>query len=418
MAYLSFLRANAPFLLVGILLTFCSSFGQTFFIAVFADPLRTQFDLSNGDWGLIYSVGTTASAIAMLWTGFLTDTFRVRILGPLVLVLLALACLSMAMVQSVWSLALTIFALRFTGQGMATLVATVAMARWFVVTRGKALSVSKLGVALGEAFLPLIFVSLMTEIDWRALWLIASVSVAMVVPLLWPLLRLERTPQSIARDDQSLGMDGAHWARGRMLRHTLFWLLVPALLAPAAFSTAFFFHQVHLADTKGWSHVSLVAIYPVFTVCATAAMFLSGWLVDRIGTARIMPFILLPMAAGFAGFAYAPSLGWAAIFIALMGFTQGLNNTVNAAFWAEFYGTRHLGGIKALATAVMVFGTAIGPALTGWLIDAGLDFDEQMLGIALYFVVAAALVGIGILKAQPSLTALAQIDVERPRSAM
>jgi len=414
MGFLNFLRANAPFLTVGVLLTFCSSFGQTFFISVFAGQIRDEFGLSNGDWGFLYSVGTTASAIVMVWTGILTDTFRVRVLGPLVLILLAAACLSMAMAQSWWALVFTVFALRFCGQGMATLVATVAMARWFVMSRGKALSISKLGVSLGEAFLPLIFVALMADIPWRSLWMWSAVGVLAFVPVLLPLLRLERTPQSIAMDDQSFGMRDLHWSRAMMLRHGLFWLMVPALLAPAAFGTAFFFHQVHLADAKGWSHVGLVALFPIFTACATVTMFGSGWIVDRIGTARLMPTVVLPMALGFAGLAFAPSLPWAAVFIGLMGFTQGLNNTVPNAFWAEFYGTRHLGAIKALATAIMVLGTAIGPALTGALIDLGLDLPQQMLGIAAYMLGAAALVAIGVGRSAGSLPRAAQVHVERP----
>ncbi|WOI55930.1 MFS transporter [Palleronia sp. LCG004] len=403
MSFPTFLRRNAPFLIVGILLTLCSSFGQTFFISVFAGQIRTEFDLTNGEWGFLYSVSTTASAIVMVWTGVLTDTFRVRVLGPIVLVLLAAACAAMALVGTWWGLVAAIFALRLFGQGMCTLVAMVAMARWFVATRGRALSVSRVGVALGEAFLPLVFVSLMAEIPWRALWLFAGGCVLILVPLLWPLLRLERTPQSIASDTQSLGMGNAHWTRGRMLRHPLYWMLIPALLAPAAFSTAFFFHQVHIAGIKGWSHMGLVALFPVFTVTSIVAMFASGDVVDRIGTARLMPVVILPMAAGFAVFAAAPNLALGGIALGLMGITQGLVATVPAAFWAEFYGTRHLGGIKALATAAMVFGTAIGPALTGALIDLGIDFEDQLFGIAVYFLAAAALVFAGIARSRGSL---------------
>lgn len=403
MPILTFLRRNAPFLTVGVLLTLCSSFGQTFFIAVFAGQIRAEFGLTHGDWGTLYAVGTTASALLMVWAGLATDTFRVRILGPTVLLLLALACGLMAVAWSWATLVFAIFALRFAGQGMATLVATVAMARWFVASRGKALSISRVGVGLGEAFLPLIFVSLMGAFDWRMLWLAAGAIVLLVLPMLRPLLALERTPRSIAEDDQSLGMGAGHWTRGRMLRHPLFWFLVPMLIAPPAFSTAFFFHQVHLAEAKGWSHVGLVALFPVFTAASFVSMFAAGWVVDRIGTTRLMPLVILPMAAGFAGMAAVPTLWAATVFIALMGLTQGMTNTVPPAFWAEFYGSRHLGGIKSLAAALMVLGTAIGPAMTGLLIDRGFAFPQQMLGIAVYFVLAAALVRVGIGRARASL---------------
>lgn len=407
MSFLAFLRRNAPFLIVGVLLTFCSTFGQTVFISVFAGEIRADFDLSNGDWGLLYSIATTASALVMVWTGILTDTFRVRVLGPAVLACLAAACAMMWAAQSWWALGIAIFALRFFGQGMATLVATVAMARWFVASRGMALSISRLGFELGGAFLPLIFVAAMIESDWRMLWIWAAVIVLLLLPLLWPLLRLERTPQSIAKDDQVGGMEGRHWTRGMMLRHPLYWLLTPMLMAPPTFSTAFFFQQVHLTETKGWTHMGFVALFPIFTATAFVSMFAAGAVVDRIGTARLMPVVILPMAAGFVVMAFAPSLAMAAVCLALMGLTQGMNGTVPAAFWAEFYGTRHLGGIKALAAAVMVFGTAIGPALTGALIDVGIVFEDQLLGIAAYFAAASALAAGGIGRSTRTLPAAA-----------
>jgi MFS family permease len=403
MRFTSFLRENAPFLLAGILLTFCSSFGQTFFISVFAGVIREEFALSHGDWGRLYAFGTTASAIVMVWAGVLTDHFRARALGAIVLALLSVAALLMAGIRSEWMLPFAIFLLRFAGQGMTVHIAMVAMARWFVATRGRALSIATLGVAAGEALLPLVFVSLLGVMPWRWLWIGVAVFLLLMVPLLSRLLRLERTPRSVAEENQSTGMANRHWARRDVLGHWLFWMLVPAILAPSAFSTAFFFQQVHLAETKGWAHVELVALFPVFTVSAIGAMILSGWVIDRVGTARMMPFYQLPMAAGFVLMSLAEGLGAAVFAMVLMGAAQGANSTIPNAFWAEFFGTRFIGGIKALATAVMVLGTAIGPWLTGALIDRGLVFEDQMIGIAGYFCAAAVLVLIGISRARPAL---------------
>ncbi len=413
MSFARFLRDNAPFLSVGVLLTFVSSFGQTFFISVFAGEIRAEFGLSHGAWGGIYSLGTTASAIVMIWLGMLTDRHRVRVLAPVVLAGLAAACLFMAAVPVVWLLPFAIFFLRFAGQGMSTHIAIVAMARWFVASRGRALSVAGLGVAAGEALLPLFFVALLGVFDWRTLWVVAAVIIAVLIPVVGPLLRLERTPQSIAESAQSLGMLGRHWTRRDMLHHWLFWMIVPALLAPAAFSTAFFFQQVHIAESKGWEHLQIAALFPVFTLSGVVGLLISGALVDRIGTGRMMPLVQLPMALGFLLFGLTESLFAAGMAMALMGLSQGANSTVPNAFWAEFYGTKHLGAIKSLAVAVMVFGTAIGPGLTGVLIDAGIPFTAQMPGIAAYFVFAASLVALGMVRARPLLSPATEIDVER-----
>lgn len=400
-----FLRTNAGFLGAGALLTFTSSFGQTFFISIFSGEIREAFALSHGAWGTLYSAGTFLSAIAMIWAGQMTDLFRARTLCLIVLPAFALACIAMAMAHAAWLLVPIIFALRFTGQGMTSHIATVAMARWFVATRGRALSVASMGFAIGEAVLPLTFVALLAFVDWRMLWVLAALLILAAIPVLLRLLQLERTPQAIAHDSASLGMQGRHWTRHNVLSHWLFWGMVPFMLGPAAFSTAFFFHQVHFAETKGISHLALVAVFPFYTVSALAVMILTGFLIDRFGSARLMPLAQVPMIAAFAVLSWAGGLWGTAVGMILMALSVGANHTLPAAFWAEFYGTQHLGAVKAVAAAVMVFGTAIGPILTGLLIDLGTPFDTQMLGIALWFLAASGVTALTIRAAVPSLPA-------------
>ena len=182
MNYFQFIRMNLPWLSAAGLLTFSSSYGQTYFISIFSGEIMEEFGLSDGAWGGIYTAGTTLSAIAMIWAGALTDRFRVRVLGPVVLIILAAACLSMAMVNSAVMLVFVIFALRFGGQGMSSHTAMVAVARWFVATRGRALAVAALGFMAGEATMPLIMVWLKSIIDWRVLWVAFAVFVVLMIP--------------------------------------------------------------------------------------------------------------------------------------------------------------------------------------------------------------------------------------------
>jgi MFS family permease len=405
MSFIHFVRANWLFLLAGFTLTVTSSYGQTFFISLFAGQIMADFGLSNGQWGGIYTLGTTASAITMVWAGTLVDRFRVRALGTLVLLALAAACLFMAAVPNAALLVLTIFFLRLFGQGMSSHLAVVAMARWFVASRGKALSIASMGFAVGQAVLPVIFVALMMTWHWRTLWVVAAGIVLLTVPLMTALLRQERTPQSMAKDEQAAGMNGLHWTRGQVLRHPLFWLMVPALLGPPAWGTALFFQQVHMTAIKGWPLAGFVALFPIYTGVIIAATFATGWGLDRIGTARLVPFYMLPFAVGFALMAGAGSLFAAGIALLVLGVGQGMQSTLPAAFWAEFFGTRHIGSIKAAAAGIMVFGSAIGPGISGFLIDQGIDFPQQMWGYSVYFVFAALVATIGVTGAQKSLSA-------------
>jgi MFS family permease len=400
MTLLKFLSQNAPWLAAGAVLTLLSSFGQTFFISIFAGEIRAEYGLGFGAWGGIYSLGTTAAAVVMIWAGALTDVFRVRVLGPVILVGLALASLAMATNSAVWALPLVIFALRFFGQGMSSHIAVVAMSRWFVATRGRALAIATLGFAAGEAVLPVVFVTLMAVIDWRLLWMVAALIALAGIPVLLALLKSERTPQSMATGSAARGMFDRHWSRKQALSHPLFWFMVPALLGPAAFNTAFFFNQVYFAEIKGWSHLELVAFFPLYTAMSIAAMIGSGWALDKLGTARLMPYYQLPMVVSFVAFSLA--LGPVGMFTGFLflALTTGANSTLPNAFWAEFYGTAHIGAIKAMAAAVMVLGSAIGPGITGVLIDYGIGLEQQFLGIAAYFLLTTALMHVGIRRAR------------------
>lgn len=392
---IDFLRENAPWLLAGFLLTFASSFGQTFFISVFAGDIRQAFGLGHGSWGAVYAAATMASAVVMVFAGGLTDRFRVRWIGIAVLLGLAVATVLMAAASSVWMLVLAVFLLRLMGQGMMGHTAMVAMARWFVATRGRAIAIAGLGVALGEATMPILFVALKSVLDWRALWLIAAGCLVLIAGAMFALLSRERTPQSFARESASLGMMGRNWTRAEVLGQRLFWLMLPLLLGPGAWNTAFFFHQVHFAEVKGWTHLELVALFPVLTLSGIASMLVTGWLVDRFGSTRIVGFHLLPLVAGYAVMGMTDGLEAAALGMVLMGLAVGANATLSSALWAEVYGTAHLGRIRAMTGAVMVLGSAIGPGVTGWLIDHGWTMVDQCLGIALYFLLAAGLGALG-----------------------
>ena len=396
MGYFAFIRSNIAWLLAGFILALNSSFGQTFFISIFAGKIQSYFNLSHGDWGSIYMIGTLASAIVMVWAGTTSDIYRTRSIGILVLVGLSLSTLLMALNPAVWLLPVIIFLLRFLGQGMLPHISSVSMSRWFVLQRGKALAISNTGYALGEAFLPVLFTILMLTYHWQHLWIIASLFCFLMVPLIWILLQNERTPQSIAEEVISFGLLGKSWSRKEVLTHPLFWLMLPAIIGPSACSTSFFFQQVYFADVKGWTHLQLVALFPLYTLVAIAFNLISGWALDKFGLDRILPFYQIPMVFAFILFYFVSTQMGLAVGLCFLAISAGANSTLPTAFWAEYYGTQFLGTIKALGTAIMVLGSAIGPGMTGLLIDWGFGIEKQYFIFGLYFLFSTLLMYVGI----------------------
>lgn len=412
MGIFGFIQSNFRFLSAGMVVSFSSSYGQTFFVSLFAAQIMATYNLSDGEWGAVYTVATTASAIVMFWAGAVTDYFRVRVLVWAVMPGLALTCLWMSANTWLVGLVIIVFLLRFLGQGMMSQLAVTAMARWFVARRGLALSISAIGFAAGTALFPVVFASLLERHDWRSLWILAAALVMATLPIVLWLLSAERTPQSHAQSSNAVGMDGRHWTRKDVITSPFFWLLMPMLLGPPAWGTALFFQQVHIAEVKGFSLVEYLALLPLLTTVSVACMLISGQLIDRFGSARLIQLYLVPFVLAFVTISISDTLFGVAIGFVFFGIGAGVQATVPAAFWAEFFGTRFIGSIKAVSTSVMVFGSAVGPGISGALIDLGYDFPEQMLAYAAYFVIAGALVWLAVEKARPRLSVARQVDVK------
>lgn len=375
---LRFLTENLRWLATGFLLAFGSSFGQTYFISLFAGEIRANYGLTDGDWGLIYTGATLCSALLLLGKGSWADTVPLSRLAPSVAAVFAGAALLMAIGTQLWMLVLAVFLLRFCGQGMFTHIKATAMARWFVATRGRAMAVTSLGYPLGEALLPVPVLLLAAWIGWRTTWGVTAAVIALVVlPMLIWLLSQDRSPVGSSAASGSPGLGGRHWQRSDVLRHWVFWALVPFFLTPGFIGTVIFFHQVHVAEVKEWSLTAMATGYSTYAIATITTSFVAGWVADRFGPAVLLPVAVLPMAAAMAYLGPATLVIDWVIVLSVIGLTQGMVSALAGTLMPAIYGTDHLGSVRGIVTALMVLSTAIGPGITGVFIDLGVPFPEQ-----------------------------------------
>lgn len=391
MKQLKFLFENASWLIAGLILSFASSFGQTFFIGLFGSQYREELGLSHGDFGALYMGATLFSALLLVYKGGIADSMSTRTLGALVMAGLALVCLAMWQVAHIWQLFLIIFGLRFLGQGMLSHVGVTAIARWFTATRGRALAIASWGHPIGEGLLPLIVALLIMHFAWRDVWLaIAALILLALIPLYLLILRGERIPQGTEIEGERIaGMEGRHWTRAEVLRTRFFWLLLAPLMASPLIGTSALFHQSHIAELKGWTMAQFTAGFPFYAGLSVLFSMMFGVLVDRYSARRIMPFYILPLGIGLLVLALVDRPWGALIALGGIGATAGASMATLGSVWAELYGTKHLGSIRSLSVAAMVFSTALGPGLTGWLIDLGVTFETQCLWMAMICVMTA-----------------------------
>ncbi len=375
----------------GFLLCLTSSFGQTFFISLFGGEIRATFAISDGAWGSLYSAGTIASAVVLIWSGRLVDRLRLAQMSSFVLAGLAAMCVAMSLVWQPFLLVVVIFGLRQFGQGLSSHTGITAMARRFTSERGRAVSVASLGLTFGEALLPLTVVAVMAVASWRGIWLGCAVLLLASIPLArWLVAERHRdaAPGPAATDRIATGVDHT---LSQVLREPSLWLRAPALLAPSFVFTGLFLHQVALTEAKGWPMTLWASGYLAFALCSLAATMVSGLLVDRYSARRLVSVFLTPLALACLILWQAQDPIMVFPFMALMGVSAGVTQILLGSLWSELYGVRHIGAIRAFGSATMVLSTGLAPALFGLSMDAGTGLEAIALMSAAYCLAASVL---------------------------
>lgn len=386
MSYFSFLRDNARWLSASYLLAVFSGFGQTFFISLSAGSLREEFSLSHGDIGLLYMFATLGSALTLPYVGKSLDHFPVQRIAAVVMVGLALFCVLMANTATVWMIFVAFYGLRLCGQGMMTHTAITASGRWFSAQRGRAVSIATMGFPTAEALFPICFVALSGLFGWRGAWTVSALVLIVVsMPVILTLLAKDRVPS--AKEVAEKGPEGRQWTRPEVLRDPRFWLVSFGVNAPAFIGTAIFFHQVYLVELRGWSLEVFASAFVIMALGVVCAALVIGPLIDRYSARQLLPFTLMPLTIACAVLAFFHAPAAAFVFLGLVGISNGFNGTLVGALWPEVYGTTHMGAIRSVAFAFMVFASAAGPGLMGWLIDRGISFDLQIMAAGLYCIV-------------------------------
>jgi len=131
--------------------------------------------------------------------------------------------------------------------------------------------------------------------------------------------------------------------------------------------------------------------YWLYSIVSVSVTVYSGVLIDRFSARRVLPYFLLPLGLSLVviNLSSHSYLVWP--FMLLQGITSGLYFTGLSSLWAELYGARHLGAIKSMTNAIMVFSSALGPATVGSLLEWQVSFLTITLSLAGFCVVATLL---------------------------
>ena len=394
------IRQDWRIILFGFLLMFCSSPGQTYFIALFGGEIREAMSLSHGQFGALYSSATLCSAFVLLWTGSLVD--RVRLHWVTVIVSLGLVVSSWLMAASTGLVALfvALFMLRQFGQGLTGMTSVTTMMRYVPAHRAKAGALSHMGYSTAEAILPSIVVAALVWLSWREVWQWVGLIVLLVLPTIAvSLLASHRAKHARSAKtqtvDQTAHIADYQWTRGQVVKDPLFYLILPGLTCQSLLYTGYMFHQVHLVEQKGWALAMWASLYLVFSLTTIIMSFVLGSIVDRLGPLRVIPWVNVPMILGLVVLASTDSIVGAAVFMICMAVSTAGQAANSGPFYSTRYGNKHLGSIKSLGTFCMVLMTALSPIVLGLFIDAQVSMNVLAIGGAGYAILVSVMAMFG-----------------------
>ncbi len=383
---------NKKVVVFGFIFTFFSSFGQSFFLGLFNAPIRTELEISHGQFGNVYATATIFSSLLLIWIGKKIDEYRILYYSFFVIFLLFLSSLFFSFIDDIYLLALGIFLLRFSGQGLMSHTATTTISRFFNKTRGRALSTIWFGLSSAEFILPVFVTYLFLIYSWRTVW--HGIAIIIIILLPFIIINTIRTIKLDSREhDQSStkSLKIKNWRRRDVIKDYRFYIVSLNMLAMPWIATGIFVYQSFISDSKMWNVYTIPKGFMVYSIASIVTLFFSGFLVDRFTSRKLIPLMNIPLLiAMFILFNYQNELS-AFIFLGLIGVSNGLANVLGSSTWAEIYGVKFIGSIKALTAAFMVFSTAFGTAVFGFMIDNGFTIEKIAFMSGIYIVISLSL---------------------------
>jgi MFS transporter, DHA1 family, purine base/nucleoside efflux pump len=383
--YFNLIRRHTGLLAVAFLAVFTGNLGQSFFIGLFQVPISQHLNLSAGEFGNIYAAITIAGGFLVLHFGPKIDWILPRRYALLVLSTLTIGLLLLTL-SSWWILGiLGLGLLRLCGQGLMTHLGSTLASREFTHNRGRALGLIGLAMPSGEIILPPLTALLLVWFNWQQVWW----CILAFIITLWLYLFIFVDWPKVPKAKENTHNQHSH--DPNPIRELRFWLLIPMLLVLPVTLTGIFIYQAQLTHDLGASTTTYAIALTTMGLIRFPIALLGGRLIDELGVSLLARFYLLPYAVALLTAALiGGNLGlW--ILMLGAGIGMSISNPVGDSLLIRLWGKEHMGRVRSLKSAFLVFSTGITPALLGFLLDVGIHFQSILIGMLVFLIISCLL---------------------------
>jgi MFS transporter, OFA family, oxalate/formate antiporter len=372
---------------VGVL---ASAPGQTMGVSTFTDYLIEHIHISRNQISSAYMIGTIGSSFLLTWAGKQYDNHGARWTTLVASLLLASVLLLLSQSDRIVHLfskdqesvlykgyAITVmvflfFMLRFSGQGVLTMVSRNMLMKWFIARRGFVNGIASVLITLGFSIAPLTFDWLIQETTWRYAWIIMAFGIG-VVFMFFAFLFFRDNPEDMGmipdgekhrhREHNVTIRPFKQFTLTEARKTPAFWLFSIPLAFYALYITGFSFNLISIFDNAGLSREKALAIFIPVSFMSVSFSFFGGWISDRIRLKYLLYIFLAGELIALFSLGNMNDGIYYYGFIVGHGMANGLYNVLMTVTWPRFYGRKNLGRISGFVMSLIVFFSAIGPFL-------------------------------------------------------
>ena len=378
----------------------------SFFIA----PMSEEMGWSLGALSLAITFRLVVSGVTAPLIGLIIDRFGPRWLGLFAGLVAGGSLIGLFYTRQIWLLYLLFAVSGGVGLGGGpggNLLTLVPVAKWFILKRGRAMSIATTGMAIGTVATIPAAQWIIQNTGWREAWAILGVLAAVItIPL--SLLFLRGAPSDLGL--QPDGLNGtkpapssgggqasgrvveADWTAREELRHPVLWLILLALGVGGFALAGTLLHRVAYWEETGMSPalVAFGTAMDPFTFMFSVVVF--GVIGESVKTRHLALFgglvftlSMIPMilSTGQTYTIFAHNMIWAT--------GGGAYITANNLIWPNYFGRRFLGTIRGIVFPVQVAATGLGPPVYGFLLDAGVAHTTLWMVSASFFATSGIL---------------------------
>ena len=163
------------------------------------------------------------------------------------------------------------------------------------------------------------------------------------------------------------------------------------MLGMPSIATGVFVYQSFIVSSKNWGPFVFAQSFMVYSILSVITLSLSGYLIDKFTSRKLLLYMNIPLLLAVIVLYFFNDPFFSFLLLGLIGISNGFANVLGSSTWAEIYGVKYIGGIKAITTAMMVFATATGAATFGILIDLGYSINYIALMSGIYITISLIL---------------------------